>query len=86
MIAGVTLARAAATGLSLGLTSAIMTWLRVRHPPACATTLIVSLGILARPEQLAVLMLGVAALVVQGFVLNRLAGVRYPVWSPGQPA
>jgi hypothetical protein len=27
-------------------------------------------------------MLGVLLLVVQGFVINRLAGVPYPVWSP----
>ncbi len=82
MVAGVTPARALAAGFSLGLTSALMTWLRVRHPPACATTLIVGLGILAKPEQLLVLMLGVTALVVLGFVMNRLARVDYPVWSP----
>jgi CBS domain-containing membrane protein len=82
MVAGVTPARAIAAGLSLGLTSGIMTWLRVRHPPACATTLIVGLGILARPDQLLILMLGVTALVALGFVLNHLAGVDYPRWSP----
>jgi hypothetical protein len=27
-------------------------------------------------------MLGVVLLVVQGFAINRLAGVPYPVWSP----
>ncbi len=79
---GVDAARAGAAGLSLGLTAGVMVWLRVPHPPAGATTLIVSLGILARPEQLAVLMLGVVLLLVQGFVINRLAGLDYPVWSP----
>jgi len=54
----------------------------VPHPPAGATTLIVSLGILARPEQLAVLMIGVVLLLAQGFVINRLAGLDYPLWSP----
>ena len=49
---------------------------------AGATTLIVSLGILREPEQLAVLMLAVALLLVQGFVINRLAGIPYPVWRP----
>jgi len=81
MVAGVSANRAIAAGLCLGLTSALMIWLRVRHPPACATTLIVGLGILARPNQLAILMLGVAILVVEAFVLNRLAGIRYPIWS-----
>jgi CBS domain-containing membrane protein len=74
--------RVGAAALSLGLTSGAMVWARVPHPPAGATTLIVSLGILREPEQLAVLMLAVALLVVQGFVINRLAGIPYPVWSP----
>lgn len=78
---GVTPARAAAAGLSLGLTAGFMVWLRVPHPPAGATTLIVSLGILTRPDQLAVLMLGVVILLVQGFAINRLAGLPYPLWA-----
>lgn len=79
---GVTGGRVGAAALSLGLTSGAMVWARVPHPPAGATTLIVSLGILREPEQLAVLMLGVALLVVQGFAINRLAGIPYPVWRP----
>ena len=66
----------------LGLTSGVMVWARVPHPPAGATTLIVSLGILREPEQLAVLMIAVALLLVQGFVINRLAGIPYPTWAP----
>jgi CBS-domain-containing membrane protein len=71
-----------AAALSLGLTSGAMVWCRVPHPPAGATTLIVSLGILREPWQLAVLMLAVTLLVVQGFAINRLAGVDYPAWAP----
>lgn len=78
----VTGARVGAAALSLGLTSGAMVWARTPHPPAGATTLIVSLGILREPEQLAVLMLAVVLLVVQGFVINRLAGIPYPVWRP----
>ena len=52
-----------------------------------ATTLIVSLGIFHEPSQLVVLMIAVALLVVQGFVINRLAGIDYPIWAPRrQPA
>ena len=58
---------------------------RVPHPPAGATTLIVSLGILREPWQLGVLMVAVFLLVVQGFAINRLAGLDYPVWSPRPP-
>lgn len=74
--------RVGAAALSLGLTSGVMVWTRVPHPPAGATTLIVSLGILREPEQLAVLMVAVALLVLQGLAINRLAGIPYPVWSP----
>jgi CBS domain-containing membrane protein len=78
----VTGARVGAAALSLGLTSGAMVWARVPHPPAGATTLIVSLGILREPEQLAVLLLAVALLVLQGLVINRLAGIPYPTWRP----
>ncbi|HEX5365675.1 MAG TPA: HPP family protein [Acidimicrobiales bacterium] len=82
---GVTGARVGAAALSLGLTSGAMVWARVPHPPAGATTLIVSLGILRQPEQLVVLMVAVALLVVQGWAINRLAGIPYPVWRPSPP-
>ena len=78
----VTLSRVGATALSLGLTSGLMVWTKVPHPPAGATTLIVSLGILRTPLQLAVLMLAVVLLTVQAFVINRLGGIDYPVWAP----
>ena len=79
---GVSASRVGAAALSLGLTAGLMAWLRVPHPPAGATTLIVSLGLLTEIDQLGVLMLGVFFLVVQGFVINRLAGIDYPMWSP----
>lgn len=79
---GVTPARVGAAALSLGLTSGVMVWAKVPHPPAGATTLIISLGILTTPLKLAVLMFAVFLLVVQGFVINRLAGIDYPVWAP----
>lgn len=79
---GVDWANVGAAALSLGLTNGAMVWLNVPHPPAGATTLIVALGILREPWQLAVLMLAVVLLVVQGFVINRLAGIDYPLWAP----
>jgi len=82
LVVGVTWARVGAAALSLALTSGVMVWLRVPHPPAGATTLIVSLGLITTVPKLGVLMLGVLLLVVQGFTINRLAGVPYPLWSP----
>jgi len=81
LVVGVTWARVGAAALSLALTSGVMVWLRVPHPPAGATTLIVSLGLITTIPKLGVLMLGVFLLVVQGFAINRLAGVPYPLWS-----
>lgn len=79
---GVDWAVVGASALSLGLTSGAMAWLNLPHPPAGATTLIVALGILHRPWQLAVLMLAVVLLVLQALVINRLAGIDYPLWAP----
>lgn len=82
---GVNAARIGAAALSLGLTAGFMVWLRVPHPPAGATTLIVSLGLLTTPGQLAVLMAAVVLLLTQGIAINRLAGLDYPLWAPRTP-
>jgi CBS-domain-containing membrane protein len=79
---GVTWPRAIAAALSLALTSGLMVLLRSPHPPAGATTLIISLGLLTHPVQLVILMIAVVLLTAQAFVINRLAGLPYPLWSP----
>lgn len=81
---GVTTPRVIAAALSLGLTAGLMVLLKSPHPPAGATTLIVSLGLLTSPRNLILLMVAVILLTVQAFVINRLAGIRYPLWSPPQ--
>lgn len=77
---GVTWERVFAAGLSLGLTSGLMVLVHAPHPPAGATTLIISLGVLNEFEQLVVLMVAVVLLTVQAIGINRLAGVDYPLW------
>lgn len=84
VIEGVSIARIGAAAFSLGLTSGVMIWLRVPHPPAGATTMIVSLGIISSLAGLATIMLGVILLVLQAMVINRLAGIPYPWWSPAK--
>lgn len=79
---GMTWGWVGSAALSLALTSGAMIWLRVPHPPAGATTLIVSLGILPRPTQLVALFVAILLLVLQGLVINRLAGIPYPIWGP----
>ncbi len=84
LVVGVTSPRVIAAALSLGLTSGVMVLLKSPHPPAGATTLIISLGILTHPWQLLLLMGAVVLLTLQAIVINRLAGLPYPLWSPIQ--
>lgn len=69
-----------AAAASLAFTGALMVLLRINHPPAGATTLIVSLGILFKPEMLLIIEAAVVLLTAQAFVINRFAGLPYPLW------
>ncbi len=79
--AGVTPERIGAVALAVALTGGSLRLLRSAHPPAGATTIIVSSGLLDQPEQLVAVMAGVAILTAAGFGLNRALGVPAPVWS-----
>ena len=50
-----------------------------RHGICCSR---LSLGILPRVDELVVLVLAVILLAAQGWIINRLAGVPVPLWSP----
>jgi len=78
---GVTLSRVGAVTLSTALTGVVLLLLRASHPPAGATVLIVSLGLLQKPPELLVLAVGVVILTIVGWVINRMAGVPMLVWS-----
>ena len=77
---GVYWPRILAAALSLSATGALMVLLRADHPPAGATTLIVSLGIISKPKALVIIEVAVFLLVAQALVINRLAGLPYPLW------
>ena len=79
MATGVSAARIGAAALSLASTGALMILLKAAHPPAGATTLIVSLGIVTRPFHLLVIEIAVAVLTLQAIAINRLAGIDYPL-------
>lgn len=70
-----------AAALSLSATGAFLVLLRAGHPPAGATTLIVSLGIISKPKALVIIEAAVVLLVAQALVINRLAGLPYPLWK-----
>lgn len=78
---GVTLARVAAVALSVALTGGVLRVLRSAHPPAGATTIIVSSGLLADPDQVLAVAVGVLLLTIAGWLLNRAMGVPAPFWA-----
>ena len=62
--------------IALALTVLVLQLLRMPHPPAGATTLIVALGILKMPGQLAVIVLSVVLVTLLASGANVLARVR----------
>ena len=74
------------SALALGGTVALTERLHVRHPPAGATTLIVSLGVLQQPVQFAAVVCGAALTAGCALALHRLSGVPYPAWRAAEPA
>jgi CBS domain-containing membrane protein len=85
IVEGVHAERVFCAALSLASTGAVMVLLNVWHPPAGATTLIIALGIITRPYHLLIVEAAVAILVLQALIINRLAGIEYPVWARAVP-
>jgi CBS-domain-containing membrane protein len=81
IVTGFTAGRVACVALSLACTGGILRLLRAAHPPAGATTVIVSIGLLTTARQLGVLGAGVLLLTLSAWLLNRLLGVPAPVWT-----
>jgi CBS domain-containing membrane protein len=85
MVMGVTEMRVIAAALSIALTGALMVFFRVTHPPAGATALVISLGVFTKAYQLPIMEMAVIILTVQAIIVNKLAGVDYPTWTPRTP-
>jgi len=77
---GLTAARTAAAALSVAATALVLKLLAASHPPAGATTLIVSLGILTSATELLTMAAAVLLVTVLAIASSRLLGVRLPVW------
>jgi len=60
--------------------------IRRPHPPAGASALIVSLGLLHTPQGLAVALASVAVLTLSLWIFSRLTDHRMPLWAPDRPA
>ena len=81
LIEGFSPERAAAVALSVGCTGGLLRLLRAAHPPAGATTVIVSAGLLHTGDQLAALAAGVLLLTLTAHITNRTLGVPAPRWA-----
>jgi len=64
-----------AAALSLSASGALIVLLRLSHPPARATTLIVSFGIISQAKEPVVIEAAVILLTAQAFIINRIAGL-----------
>jgi CBS-domain-containing membrane protein len=78
---GVSGARIIAAAGSLASTAAVLVLVKAAHPPAGATTLIVSLGLLRTPTQLVVAFAAVLLVTVIDLLFNRATGRQMPLWS-----
>lgn len=78
---GVTLARVGVAAFSVALTGAALLLVRASHPPAGATVLIVSLGLLDSVTQIVSLAAGVVLVTAAGWLVNRACGVPVPLWA-----
>jgi CBS domain-containing membrane protein len=79
---GITWPRVIAVTLSIALTSGLLDLLHVQHPPAGTSTLIVSLGLITTPWKLGIILASIVLLVLLAIIINRLAGIQYPLWNP----
>ncbi|WNM37142.1 HPP family protein [Micromonospora halotolerans] len=74
-------ARIVAAAGTLAVTAAVLVLLKAAHPPAGATTLIVSLGLLHTPGQLVVAFAAVLLVTVVDLLFHRAAGRPMPLWA-----
>jgi hypothetical protein len=81
-VGGLTVAYLFAGAVSVAVTTLVLTAIGTPHPPAGATTLIVSLGILTGPAAWASMAGAIALITVAGWGLNILLGIRPKTADP----
>jgi hypothetical protein len=75
-VGGLTTGYVLAGAVSVAVTTLVLALLHSQHPPAGASTLIVSLGILTSARELAVMVGAVLLVIAAGWSFNFLLGVR----------
>jgi len=74
-----------AAALSMAISGGLMCHFKLGHPPAAATALIVSLGLVHSVPSLLILEAAVVLLTAITYATNRIAGVKFPLWAPPKP-
>lgn len=74
-----------AAALSMAISGGLMCRFNLGHPPAAATTLLISLGLVHSVRSLIILEVAVVLLTVITYATNRIAGVKFPLWAPPKP-
>ncbi len=70
-----------AISVAMGLSSALMIWLRCVHPPAAATALIASMGFISNQIQVYGFISAIILLAVEAYIFIRIiGGIPYPLW------
>ena len=72
----------ASASLVLAASCVLLVWLSAPHAPACATGLIIALGLANNWLAFLGMATGVLLLTAQAVVMNKIAGVSAPTWSP----
>lgn len=80
--AGFTWPRVEATATAVAVTSAVLVALKISHPPAGATTLIVALGLISGGRAALYIPIGVVMVTALCWFINRGLGTPVPLWSP----
>lgn len=69
---------------ALSLTALFLVNYTCPHPPACASSLVVALGLVTQWQDVLLTMIVVIWLVTQAWAMNRFAGLPVPIWFERQ--
>ena len=76
----------ASSGISMGIFAIFMIITGIMHPPAASSCLIASLGLVKSLYQAVGMVGSMIFICLAGYVMNNLAGIEYPLWSPESEA
>ena len=68
--------------LAMAACSILLIYVTCQHPPSCASALIVAMGAANTGVAILGMAAGVLLLTLQAMIVNRLVGLRSPIWSP----